>query len=286
MEKTLKKTPDEGSLVAPNQISIHESPQPVNFNAEMLIGKAIEQNISVESLEKLLTMRRDLKAEWAKEQFDKAMAAFQAECPTINKERRVSFGTTNYAYAPLEAIVQQVKSLLAQNGFSYTFDTKEEDKGITVYCMANHISGHMKQSECYIALDEANKMNVSQKSGAAMTYGKRYAFCNAFGILTGDEDNDAQSPKTQYYDPSRPITRDKDSNLHIPIVVTPPKPTKEQLAQIETLMDQKGISGEQVNKWGFTGATMTKAAANLLIDTLKTQPDKKDEFQEIGDSIN
>ena len=34
-------------------------------------------------------------------------------------------------------------------------------------------------------------MSAQQKVGAALTFAKRYAFCNAFGIMTGDEDNDA-----------------------------------------------------------------------------------------------
>ena len=34
-------------------------------------------------------------------------------------------------------------------------------------------------------------MNAPQQTAATMTYAKRYAFCNAFGIMTGDEDTDA-----------------------------------------------------------------------------------------------
>src|SRR3990167_3791525 len=35
-------------------------------------------------------------------------------------------------------------------------------------------------------------MNAAQKVASALTYAKRYAFCNAFGILTGDADDDAR----------------------------------------------------------------------------------------------
>ena len=37
-------------------------------------------------------------------------------------------------------------------------------------------------------------MSPMQSFGAAMTFAKRYAFCNAFGILTADEDRDGQGP--------------------------------------------------------------------------------------------
>ncbi len=59
----------------------------VRHNAEALIVKPIDKNAPVETMEWLLIMRRELKAEWAKSEFDKAMAAFQSECPIIKKQR-------------------------------------------------------------------------------------------------------------------------------------------------------------------------------------------------------
>jgi hypothetical protein len=40
-------------------------------------------------------------------------------------------------------------------------------------------------------------MSQSQVAAAATTFAKRYAFCNAFGILTGDEDTDAAVVKKE-----------------------------------------------------------------------------------------
>ena len=57
----------------------------VQHDAEALIAKAIDKKVPVETMERLLMMRRELKAEWAKAEFDKALAAFQAECPIIKK---------------------------------------------------------------------------------------------------------------------------------------------------------------------------------------------------------
>jgi len=121
--------------------------------------------------------------------------------PIIEKRKRVSFSTTNYSYAPLEDIVQQVQSLLSKNGFSYTFDTKEGENAIKVICYAKHTAGHSESSSLEIEIDNASKMNKTQQYGSANSYGKRYAFCNAFGILTGDEDNDARGTV------DRPINR-------------------------------------------------------------------------------
>lgn len=80
--------------------------------AETLIAKAIDKNVSVDTVEKLLAMRRELQEEWAKRRFDEAMSTFQGECPVIEKTKKVDFTSkrtgsrTTYAYAPLDAIVK------------------------------------------------------------------------------------------------------------------------------------------------------------------------------------
>jgi hypothetical protein len=90
---------------------------PTNNSIEALIAKAIDKNVPVETMERLLAMRRELRAEWAKEEFDKAMAAFQAECPIIDKSSKVSFGTTRYSYAALDEIVKEVKGFCQKRVF-------------------------------------------------------------------------------------------------------------------------------------------------------------------------
>lgn len=166
-------------------------------NVQGLLTQAIEKNLSVETMERLLAMAEKMQAIHAKKEFDRAMSSFQAECPVIQKRKKVSFGTTNYSYAPLDDIVDQVKDILSRNGFSYTFDTEQSETMMRVFCIAKHELGHTEKSKFEIQIDTAAKMNKSQQYGAALTYAKRYAFCNAFGILTGDEDNDAQTPSHQ-----------------------------------------------------------------------------------------
>jgi ERF superfamily len=166
------------------------------FNIEALISQAVAKDASPESLEKFLAMRKELKAEWAKEQFDKALAAFQGECPIIEKRKKVSFNTTKYSYAPLEDIVEQVKPLLAKHGFSYMFDTQTNGK-MKVICKVKHAAGHSEIATFDMEIDTNAKMNVSQKYGSALTYAKRYAFCAAFGITVKEEDDDAVSVKKE-----------------------------------------------------------------------------------------
>lgn len=166
---------------------------------EVLIAQAIDKGVSVETMERLLAMRRELKAEQAKEAFDADMATFQAKCPTIKKTKsvRTKAGIVAYSYAPLESIVEQVKSLLCEHNFSYAVNTETSEGKVKAICAAKHKLGHSESSS--IELPFGNKtdiMSQTQVVAAALTFAKRYAFCNVFGILTGDEDNDAVKTET------------------------------------------------------------------------------------------
>lgn len=180
-------------------------PEPVQgTDAERLIAIAIEKNVPVETMEKLLAMRRELKQEAAKEEYFRALAAFQSECPTIQKNETVSYvskktgGTTKYKYAPLDVIVTTVRETLRKHGFSYTITTEQDAEHVTAKCNAHHVAGHTEVTTFTIPIDFDSYMNPAQKVASALTYAKRYAFCNAFGIMTGDEDDDSQGSGERY----------------------------------------------------------------------------------------
>jgi hypothetical protein len=176
-----------------------QSVLPIKGEVETLIAQAIDKNVPVETMERLLVMRRELKAEFAKEAFDKAMSEFQAGCPTIGKTKCVytKAGNKAYSYAPLESIVAQVKGLLKDHGFSYTVQTETKEGMVKVTCIAKHKYGHTEPSSVEVPLgNKTDIMSQTQVVAAALTFAKRYAFCNAFGILTGDEDTDASSMPT------------------------------------------------------------------------------------------
>lgn len=172
-----------------------KKPEASALSAESLISQAIDQKVPVETMEKLLAMRRELRAEKAKELYDIAMSKFQVECPIIVKSKKVlnkDKESVRYAYAPLEEIIKQTKSFIQSNGFSYKIDAVVEDNWVTAICRITHEFGHSESSEFKIPVDKDSFMTAPQKFASALTFAKRYAFCNAFGILTGDEDNDGQ----------------------------------------------------------------------------------------------
>jgi hypothetical protein len=174
-----------------NEIEKIENKQ-VSLSAENLIEKALSNNVSVETIERLLAMRKELKAEFAKEQFDLAMANFQKTCPVIKKKKIVKDknGQARYSYAPIEDIINQVKELISDQGLSYTIRIENSDKDLTAICKVSHLTGHSDESKFVVPIGAEQFMTDTQKFGARATFAKRYAFCNAFGIMTGDDDND------------------------------------------------------------------------------------------------
>ena len=161
---------------------------------DRLLATAVANDISVDALEKLLGLHERMQATAARAAYAEALSAFQADCPVIPKTKSANAGNYSYKYAPLDVIVSTVGPILRAHGLSYRFDTAfeatEYGQAQVVRCIVQHRDGHSEASEFRTPTDAGARMNDMQKSASAQTYAKRYAFCNALGILTGDEDND------------------------------------------------------------------------------------------------
>jgi len=168
----------------------------VTSSTDSFITQALASNASVEVLTQLFQLQKDVKAEQAKEAYTQAMAQFQANCPTIKKTKNVEFsGKVQYSYAPLEVIKEQTGTLIADNGFIYSFDTVDTENAVTAICKVTHKDGHSETSSFTSPSTAVAKMNAQQSKASAVTYAKRMAFQNAFGIMVADEDDDATGVK-------------------------------------------------------------------------------------------
>lgn len=158
---------------------------------------AVRNNSPVDVIERMMAVRRELKAEAAKEAFVAAMTAFQSECPNIAKTR--SGAKNAYKFAGLDDIIEKVKPLLLKHGFSFSINSEVGERWVKAIVTVTHSLGHSIPSEFKVPVDNKNPMMTEpQRFGGAMTFSKRYCFCNAFGILTADEDRDGQAPKERH----------------------------------------------------------------------------------------
>lgn len=200
MEKKMDKEKTSTSIEVQAKTNEGIVPQPEkDFNIQALIAQALEQKTPIETLERLLAMRNQLKSEWAKEQYDRAMAQFQSECPIIKKTKeggKTNSGQVAYYYAPLEEIVRQTKEAIGKNGLSYSIKSETLPEGVSVTVFVKHQAGHSESSNITIPLGTKTQvMSAPQVVAAAITFASRYAFKNAFGIMTGDDDIDGQTDK-------------------------------------------------------------------------------------------
>lgn len=251
------------------EIAVIKESNDVGFNqqAEALISQAIDKKVPVETMEKLLSMRRELKKEWAEEQFNTAMAEFQNECPIIDKGKAVmnsNSQTARYKYAPLEEIVRQAGPVIAKHGFSYIIKAKVAENVVKANVKVTHKYGHSDESEFEVPIDPKAFMNEQQKFASALTYAKRYAFCNAFGIMTGDEDDDSNAntedkPKQQ----AAPV---KPKPLVSSSTTTKPIEPKERI-----MIELKKLGNEPKNK----------PEVEELVKGLTTLDLKPENFEEI-----
>jgi hypothetical protein len=174
---------------------------------QALLARAIDKNLPIEQMERLLTMRREMKMEWARDQYFIALSGFQRDCPVVEKKHQVRDKDKQtredkglrYAYAPMEDMVETAKPHLERWGFSFTIKTQQSKEDVTAICHAHHRDGHEEVNSFTVPIDPDAYMSDPQKAAAALTFAARYAFKNAFGIQTKGEDRDQnlEQPKTR-----------------------------------------------------------------------------------------
>jgi hypothetical protein len=165
-----------------------------NTDPGSLLHLAIEKGMDMEKLAKLLDIYQRWEAGKAKKKYFEALAQFQSKCPTIEKKKEVRYNNKlRYRYAPLEDIINQVKDLLKECGFSYSFTQNQENVGvIKITCHLHHINGHTESATLEAHADGSGNKNAIQSIASTVTYLRRYTFCGITGITTADTDDGGQ----------------------------------------------------------------------------------------------
>ncbi len=173
---------------AQNRVAVTTSPSD-------LIRIAVEKNMDVEKLTQLMDLQDRWDAKNSKKAFLQAMSDFQAMVPAIVKRKVVNFttqkGTTNYAYAPLSDIIEQIKEPLNQVGLSYRF-VQELGDTIKITCILSHFDGHSECTALSSVADGTGNKNSIQGIGSTVTYLQRYTLIGILGLTTADSDMDGR----------------------------------------------------------------------------------------------
>lgn len=153
-----------------------------------LLQLAVEKGATVETMERLMAVRRELLAEQAKSAYFDSLAKFQAECPMIVKS--VAGHENRYHYAPLDQIIRDVTPYLLKHGFSHQENAVVTDQWVEALVTITHRQGHSETKSFKVPAETKAGMSPQQKFGAALTYATRYAFCLALGLRTAEKDTD------------------------------------------------------------------------------------------------
>ena len=172
----------------------------MRVDPQMLLTKAVESNASIEIMERLVALAKDVREVQAKEAYHTAMAEFQRRCPVIDKSSKANIytarGSYTYSYAPLDKIMVAIRPLLAELGLTVTWTSREEANHVVARCRVSHVLGYSEDSgDVSMPIPDPQERgggNPAQRSGSALTYAKRYSLLNVTGI-TPEDDDDAQS---------------------------------------------------------------------------------------------
>lgn len=157
--------------------------------ALMLERLAKDPNVGVDKLERLIDMQERIMRFNAEAAFNAAFVKMQPKIPTII-ERGATDKTT---YAPLEDIIDVVRPILSEFGFTLSHRSEWPEKGmVKVVGILTHQEGHARTSEFLSQADQTGSKNGIQALGSAVQYGKRYTTKDLLCIVTRGQDDDAE----------------------------------------------------------------------------------------------
>jgi hypothetical protein len=159
---------------------------------------AADPGCDVEKMERLLDMQERVMNKAAEMESNQAFDRFQSDCPQLNKTKAIVVqGRARSHYCSYEEMMRTVRPIMKNHGFSDRFDTATDQDGqiSSVTCTISHSAGHSWQSTFPVAPDTSGSKNAIQAIGSALSYGKRYAFAAAMGVVFKNEDDDG-GPQT------------------------------------------------------------------------------------------
>lgn len=184
-----------------NDIVKHQATDDAGQKYLNLLTVAIDKNLDIDKLEKLMALQREWEANNARKEFFEALSRFQSEIPEIGDRGLARFphkngaGETTYRFAKLEDIARAIQQPLYNNGLSYRFEQTQSgdsfDKQlITVTCVIAHKGGHTERHVMSSYPDTSGMKNAIQSIASTVSYLRRYTLTGGLGITTGGEDDD------------------------------------------------------------------------------------------------
>lgn len=159
---------------------------------------AIDPNIDIEKMERLLSMHERLVSVDAKKAYATAMSEAQSRMRTVGVD--ASNPQTRSRYASYAKLDHALRPIYTENGFALSFNSSPDirEDWVTVVCMVSHKGGHTENFTLPMPADGkgakgGDVMTKTHATGSAMSYGMRYLLKMIFNVAVGEEDDDGNS---------------------------------------------------------------------------------------------
>lgn len=180
------------------EVAVAPSPSSMEPQVQSLLELAIEKNLSVDALERLVQLQERVMDRQSAQAFSLALAAFQEACPSIPKVATAkvatkSGGEYSYRFADLHSIVSVARPHLRANGLSFTWDSAVQNAGASMKttCYLRHVDGHASSASFECPTDAGSPgMSPQQRFASALTYSRRQSLVMVLGLTTCDPDVD------------------------------------------------------------------------------------------------
>lgn len=181
------------ATVQPAELSSYVPTSPVE-RTMLMIERAIGNGASLEQVQQLLDMQKQVVAEQerreardAEKAYIAAMTAFKDVAPPLVKDK---FNKQYDSwYTSLGNMVKVLTPLLAAQGLSASW-TVDQANGIKVSCIMRHKLGHSERETLIVPPDKSGAKNPIQEIKSAITYAKSTTYENICGTASTEANVD------------------------------------------------------------------------------------------------
>jgi hypothetical protein len=171
---------------------------PAEQMASTVQALAMNPDVDVDKLERIIKLQREMVAEQARQSFAIAMTAAQrAMGPIVAKGWNPE---TRSKYRKYEDIDRVIRPIYTDHGFAMSFGTEITDKPeeVRVTCVVSHVAGHERAYAVNVPSDGkgikgGTFMTRTHATGSGLTYGKRYLADLIWNLAMTEDDDGNQA---------------------------------------------------------------------------------------------
>lgn len=172
-------------------------PQSAGLLAQ-IVSLAANPDVNAANLTALADLAITLQGIEQKQEFNRDFSAAVMEMPVISRDGRIVIKDKNTGritqstpFARFEDIDRIVRPIANRHNLAYTFEVGGTETRITVCPIVWHSNGFVHHGkDLPLPLETSGSKNNVQGVGSSITFGKRYALCAAFSIVTEGLDTD------------------------------------------------------------------------------------------------